>query len=209
MILLILLIFPWLNFLYHMVKYSCLFSKFDFYQIVNYNLTIVEKSTNGKNMNTTKKTKIVGSETYINNRTGEYEDFEVIRMEDTDFDFEKLWLGHLLAAIDEFSNQKMKILAHLLKKREKANNTVIATVSDLCQQTGISRPTIIETLKILEKNGVIRRKTGVIFINPSVVFRGSHSNRMRILLDYSRIETKETPQEHESEANVIPIQKAS
>ena len=88
----------------------------------------------------------------------------------------------------------MKILAHLLKKREKANNTVIATVSDLCQQTGISRPTIIETLKILEKNGVIRRKTGVIFINPSVVFRGSHSNRMRILLDYSRIETKETPQ---------------
>lgn len=158
---------------------------------------------------TTKKTKIVGTETYINNRTGEFEDFEVIRMEDTDFDFEKLWLGHLLAAIDEFSSQKMKILAHLLSRREKSNNVVIATIKDLCEQTGISKQTVVDTLKILEKNGVIRRKTGVIFINPSTVFRGSHSNRMRILLDYSRVETKEASQEDESEANVIPIQKAS
>lgn len=158
---------------------------------------------------TSKKTKIVGTETYINNRTGELEDFQVIRMEDTDFDFEKLWLAHLLSAIDEFSNQKMKILSHLLKKRERSNNVVIATIQDLCTQTGASKQTVVDTLKLLEKNGVIRRKTGVIFINPSIVFRGSHSNRMRVLLDYRRVEGQEDTQEHNDKDNVVALNKAS
>lgn len=160
-------------------------------------------------MSTSKKTKVVGTETYINNRTGEYEDFQVIRMEDTDFDFEKLWLGHLLSAIDEFSNQKMKILTHLLKKRERSNNVVIATIQNICDQTGISKQTVVDTLKVLEKNEVIRRKTGVIFINPSIIFRGSHANRMRVLLDYSRVDELEAPKESEDVGNVISIQKAS
>ena len=138
--------------------------------------------------NTTKLTKIVGTETYINNRTGELEDFQVLRMEDTDFDFDKIWLAHILSAIDSLSNQKMRLLSHLLKTRERSNNAVIATIRELHNQTGISLQVITDTLKILEENKIIKRKTGVIFVSPDVVFRGTHSNRMRVLLDYRRID---------------------
>ena len=159
--------------------------------------------------NTTKKTKIVGTETYINNRTGELEDFQVLRMEDTDFDFDKIWLAHILSAVDTFSNQKMKLLSYLLKKRERSNNAIITTLKKLEADTGISYKTIVETLKILEVNKIIKRQTGVIFVNPDVVFRGSHANRMRVLLDYRRVDELEPSKDSEDVGNVISIQKAS
>jgi DNA-binding Lrp family transcriptional regulator len=136
---------------------------------------------------TTKKTKVIGTQEYLNTTTGELEEMQIIRMEDKDFDFEKIWLGQILAAIDEISNQKMRLLTHLLKIREKSNNAVIRTIRELQKETGVSKETICRTLMILEKNKIIRRKTGVIFISPDVIFKGSYHNRMRIVFEYQKI----------------------
>jgi DNA-binding transcriptional regulator YhcF (GntR family) len=138
---------------------------------------------------TSKKTKIVGTESYINAATGVIEDFQVVRIEDSDFNFDKFWVSQLLTAIDEFGSQKIKLLMYLIQNRERSNNAVIKTVRELEAATGISKDTISKTLKILETHGIVKRKTGVIFISPQVVFRGSHSNRRRILLEYSKAET--------------------
>jgi DNA-binding transcriptional ArsR family regulator len=138
---------------------------------------------------TTKKTQIVGTETYVNHATGEFQEFNVIRIEDADFDFDKFWVGQLLTAIDEFGSQKTKLLLYLIKNRERSNNAIIKTVRELAAATGISKDTISATLKILEAHGIVKRKTGVIFLSPSVVFRGSHASRRRILLDYSKAES--------------------
>ncbi len=62
-----------------------------------------------------KKTKIVGTEQYINAATGSIEDFQVIRIEDADFNFDKFWVGQLLTAIDEFGSQKTKLLLYLIQ----------------------------------------------------------------------------------------------
>jgi DNA-binding transcriptional regulator YhcF (GntR family) len=136
-----------------------------------------------------KKTKIVGTEQYINAATGTIEDFQVIRIEDADFNFDKFWVSQLLTAIDEFGNQKIKLLMYLIQNRERSNNAIIKTVRELEAATGISKDTISKTLKILERHGIVKRKTGVIFVSPSVVFRGSHSNRRRILIEYSKAES--------------------
>ncbi len=138
---------------------------------------------------TTKKTKIIGIEQYINSATGNVEDFQVIRIEDADFNFDKFWVGQLLTAIDEFGSQKIKLLMYLIQNRERSNNAIIKTVRELEAATGISKDTISKTLKILETHGIVKRKTGVIFVSPSVVFRGSHSNRRRILIEYSKAES--------------------
>lgn len=137
---------------------------------------------------TSKKTKIIGTEQYINANTGTVEDFNVIRIEDADFNFDKFWVSQLLTAIDEFGNQKIKLLLYLIQNRERSNNAIIKTVRELAADTGISKDTISATLKILEEHGIVKRKTGVIFISPSVVFRGTHNNRRRILLEYSKAE---------------------
>ena len=147
--------------------------------------------------NTTKKTKVVGTQEYLNTTTGELEEMQIIRLEDKDFDFEKIWLGQILSAIDEISNQKMRLLTHLLRIREKSNNAIIRTVRELEQETGVSKDTISRTLVVLEKNKIIRRKTGVIFINPDVVFKGSYNNRMRILFEYQKV-GKDQPQPEEN-----------
>jgi DNA-binding Lrp family transcriptional regulator len=138
---------------------------------------------------TTKKTQIVGTESYINHATGELEEFNVIRIEDADFNFDKFWVGQLLTAIDEFGNQKIKLLLHLIQNRERSNNAILKTVRELAEDTGISKDTISQTLKILEAHGIIKRKTGVIFLSPSLVFRGSHANRRRIMIEYSQAES--------------------
>jgi DNA-binding transcriptional regulator YhcF (GntR family) len=145
---------------------------------------------------TTKKTKIIGTEQYMNVSTGTVEDFQVVRVEDADFNFDKFWVSQLLTAIDEFGNQKIKLLMYLIQKRERSNNAVIKTVRELAEETGISKDTISATLKILEAHGIIKRKTGVIFISPNVVYRGTHNNRRRILFEYTK-----------TESNVIPIER--
>jgi DNA-binding transcriptional regulator YhcF (GntR family) len=138
--------------------------------------------------NTTKKITVIGTEQYINAATGLIEDFNVIKSQDSDFDFDKLWTAQILLACDEFGNQKLKLLMHLIKIRERANNTVIRTIVELANETDMNKNTVLITLKLLEKHKIITRKSGVVFISPNVIFRGSHSNRMRVLIDYQNVE---------------------
>ena len=55
---------------------------------------------------TRKKVKVVGTETYINQKTGELQEMQVIDIEERDANFHKLWLGHILQSIDLIGNQK-------------------------------------------------------------------------------------------------------
>jgi predicted transcriptional regulator len=154
--------------------------------------------------NTTKKISVIGTETYINQSTGEIEEFNVIKSEDSDFDFDKLWTAQILLAIDEFGNQKTKLLMHLIKIRERSNNAVIRTIMELAEETGMNKNTVSATLKILQKHKIISRKTGVIFISPEVVYRGSHSNRMRVLIDYRNVQRTGSDEETQKQLNPAP-----
>jgi DNA-binding transcriptional regulator YhcF (GntR family) len=160
--------------------------------------------------NATKKMKIIGTESYMNRRTGEFEDFNVVRVEDADFNFDKFWVSQILTAIDEFGNQKVKLLLFLIQNRERSNNVVIKTIRELEKLTGISKDTISKTLKILEQNGIIKRKTGVIFLSPNVVFKGTHLNRRRILLEYNKVENVVSiDREEEEETATQEVKKAA
>ena len=45
---------------------------------------------------TRKRVKVVGTETYIKQDTGELREMQVIDIEERDANFHKLWLGHIL-----------------------------------------------------------------------------------------------------------------
>jgi DNA-binding Lrp family transcriptional regulator len=154
---------------------------------------------------TTKKTKVVGTTEYINTSTGEIEEMQIIRLEDKDFNFEKIWLAQILSAIDEISNQKMRLLTHLLKIRERSNNAVIRTIREITKETGISHATVANTLKVLEQHGIIKRKVGVIFISPDVIFKGGYNNRMRIMFEYQKI----GKEERQPDENIIEFPNGS
>ena len=56
---------------------------------------------------TSKKQKLVGTQTYIDSSTGEAIPMIITSIEDRDFNFHKVWLEHLIMSLDEITNRKI------------------------------------------------------------------------------------------------------
>lgn len=139
---------------------------------------------------TRRKVKVIGIEEYINVRTGEVEKFQVIRINDRDANFEKLWISHVLEAIQVIGNAKVKVLLEIIRRRTR-DNMVVATYDDIATWAGVSRRTVIETVNALIQHNILKRRKGidgVLYVNPDVIFKGGTTDRMRVLLDYSSLE---------------------
>ncbi len=151
------------------------------------------------NQSTSKKIRVIGTKQFVDCETGEIKEMNVISQEDQDFNFEKFWISQIMFAIDEFGSKKLQLLMHLLKTRDKGNNTVLKTVREIAAETGISKETVNATLQILETNKIIRRKIGVIFINPDVIFKGGHNKRMNVLIQYREVSQNEQSEQDEAQ----------
>jgi len=142
---------------------------------------------------TTKKLKRVnleGNRTLIDPNTGERFEVGHVAIAEVDANFSKIWVANLLFAIEEFSSAAMDILFWLVRETEltKGTNTIIMTIREVAKATNKSTQTVHRVLKILERNDVIRRKTGVIIVNPEVVYKGTHQGRMNVLMSYKSVE---------------------
>ena len=63
---------------------------------------------------TRKVVKVIGTQEYINKDTGQVEEMQVMRIEERDANFHKLWLGHILQTIDLIGNQKTRLAFWIL-----------------------------------------------------------------------------------------------
>lgn len=150
----------------------------------------LKKQQKSKKSTSTKLTK-VGKIDYINSETGELETFNVIEERDQDFNFQKIWLAHLLESLDIIGNKKIKVLNYLLKNKD-SENRIIATQRAIAKNAEVSLPVVNETIKaLIAINAVKQIQQGVLMLNPEIVFQGQHQKRMNILLKYSKIETLE------------------
>jgi DNA-binding Lrp family transcriptional regulator len=140
-----------------------------------------------------------GSKKFADVETGEIIDVQTIYQEASDTNFEKIWLAHILTGLDELGNKKIRILSYLFKNRIISHNIVPKTLQEIATETGISYPTVSETIHILERNGLITRKTGIIYLAPSMIFKGSHDNRMRILFEFRQIAAERNAPDQQEE----------
>jgi len=139
---------------------------------------------------TTKKLKVVSHQQYINKNTGEVEDFNVIKMESRDFNFDKIWIAHILDSLEAIGNQKIKVMLHLLKIKNR-DNLVVITQRKLSEETNVSINVITDTIKLLVNSDFIQKvQNGVYRINPDHLFKGNQKNRMNILLEYTKTNEK-------------------
>lgn len=138
-------------------------------------------------MTTSRKIKTVGTETYVNVNTGELHEMNVVEVEDRDANFMKLWVSSILSAIDELSNQRMKIVFWLVNEAGKSRNVITKTTRELAEEIGVSRTTVVNTLQILESHDILRRKVGVIFMSPDVVYKGTRGGRLEVLTRYNKL----------------------
>ncbi|MEY0026194.1 replication/maintenance protein RepL [Providencia rettgeri] len=136
---------------------------------------------------TTKKTKVVGTQSYVNQTTGEVVDMNVVETTSSDFNFEKIWLSHLLQALDCLGSKKVKVVSWLLENKDH-KNVIIATQRKIATESDTSLKTVAEVMKVLLAADVIRmEQQGVYLLNPEVIFKGDKSKRMNVLIKYNKL----------------------
>lgn len=137
-----------------------------------------------KHMKTRKKVKVVGTEKYIKQETGEIAEMQVIEIEERDANFHKLWLGHILQSIDLIGNQKTKLAFWILEHLDSENQLVM-TQRRIAEKSGISLDTVRLTMKaLMESNFLVKINSGAYRVNPDVMFRGGKDKRLNILMQY-------------------------
>lgn len=162
-----------------------------------------QKRRKNKSKNTSTKMTKIGTQQFVNKDTGEVETFNIIEEHDQDFNFEKIWLGHLLESLEVLGNAKIKVLNHLLAIKN-SDNQIIATQRQLANDVGVSVPVVNETIKkLVQANAIVQVTNGVLMLNPEVIFKGKHEKRMNILLRYSKSKTIEGECEEKEEIKEI------
>lgn len=144
-------------------------------------------------MQTTKKQKFVGYKTLVDPETGESYPMQMNVLEERDFNFHKVWMQHLVNSLDAISNQKLRLAFWIIDNLDKENQ-LIMTQRAIAEASGMSYQTVNRTLKALceapEGSPAFLQKmnSGAYRVNPEVLFKGSHSNRMGICYEYREVD---------------------
>lgn len=134
---------------------------------------------------TSKKVKVVGTQQYINATDGTVEDFQVMSIEDRDFNFHKVWLEHIISSLDLIGNQKTRLAFWIIDNLDKENKLTM-TYRQIAEKSGISLDTVRVTMKsLMDSNFLERINQGAYRVNPDVVFKGTRSGRLNVLYQYN------------------------
>lgn len=133
---------------------------------------------------TRKKVKVIGTETYLNQSTGEIKEMQVIDIEERDANFHKLWLGHILQAVDLIGNQKTRLAFWILDNLDSENKLTL-TYRQIVEKSHFSYETVARTMRaLIDANFLVQINRGAYRVNPDVLFKGGKNARMNVLLQY-------------------------
>lgn len=139
---------------------------------------------------TRKKTKFIGTRNLIDENTGEVIQVQEVSIEERDANFHKIWLYHIVHALDMIGNQKVKVLSYILENLNR-DNQIIMTQRKISENCGISYPIVSATIKGLKEADFLTMiNSGAYQINPEAIFKGGSGERMRILFDYQNIKSE-------------------
>lgn len=155
--------------------------------------------------------KLSGTQKYMDRNTGETFDAKVVNLKQEDADFQKIWVAQILAAAEELSSSRLKLVMYLVAESSKNQNMIEVTIRDLASRLSMSATTVTKTLRTLEKKNIITRRPGFIFVNPDIVYKGAYHKRMNILLRYERtklpLTAEQEQQSLEDEIDALDRQK--
>ena len=137
-------------------------------------------------MITSKKQKFVGYKTLIDPETGESYPMQMNVIEERDFNFHKVWLQHLVNSLDGISNQRLRLAFWIIDNLDYENKLVM-TQRAIAEKSGMSLNTVTKTMKALQEGTpsfLVKINSGAYRVNPEVIWKGSHSNRMGICYEY-------------------------
>jgi DNA-binding transcriptional regulator YhcF (GntR family) len=134
---------------------------------------------------TVPKRTLSGYEDLVNPKTGEIFPVQMYEVEDVDFDFRKVWVQNLIAGLNRLSTQSLKFAFWLVRAAD-SDNKICFTQRQMTEKSGISLKTISRTLGILQESNFLKRiNISNYQINPDIIYKGKHENRMGVCYRYN------------------------
>ncbi|KWU89717.1 Replication and maintenance protein [Salmonella enterica subsp. enterica serovar Kentucky] len=124
-----------------------------------------------------------GKETKINRETGVVLEVDKIYRQQVQGNFVKAYIKGLVMMLDVVGGSKLKVVNYLLDNLRLSDNKLIATTREIADNTKTSPTTVTDTLKTLENGNVIKRRTGVIMLNPEILLRGDDNKHKQEQVD--------------------------
>jgi predicted transcriptional regulator len=129
----------------------------------------------------------MGSKELVDPQTGEIIPCEIISQDvQGRRNFYIMYMSNMMKLFDIFGGQKYKLLEFIIDNMDSEQKLVM-TIKEISQKSHISRQTVIDTLRILEQNNLIVRKTGCIMLNPKLFNNKSTSGEQSLLIKYNQI----------------------
>lgn len=136
-----------------------------------------------------------GKHILIDTDTGEEIEVDKIYRRQTQGNFVKAYIKGLVMMLDVVGGSKLKVVNYLLENLRLSDNKLIATTREIAKEIKVSPTTVTETLKTLEKGNIIKRRTGVIMLNPQILVRGDDNKHRHMLIEFEEF-NREDEQEH-------------
>lgn len=131
------------------------------------------------------------NDTWINERTGEKVTGPMNIRKVSRENFEILYASALYDLHNAFGNKKLKVLDVILQNRNSDNITIM-TQERLAEIAKVSKPTVVEALKILEERGAIKKKNGVIFVNPLLMNHSSAEKEKWLIIKFEEFDNTQS-----------------
>ena len=136
------------------------------------------------------KDEIVGTQTWVNQETGEVREVLVInRSQLGDFGFHKVWVEDLGRVIGVLGGSKNKVFAYLLSNINPISNQFGGTIREVAEILNIDTVTVQKTFSILVREQFMRRvRAGTYQVNSGVLVKGTHEKRIGLMVTYGKLE---------------------
>ena len=144
-----------------------------------------------KEQQTSKKIKFVGTEQFVNVSTGKIEEFQVIKVENRDFNFTKVWMKNFITTLGLIGNKKMKVCFWIVDNLD-TENKLVYTQRQIAEKANVALDTVIKTMYVLQNSKFLKKQnSGCYIINPNILFKGTRNNRLNTLTVFQATNGKE------------------
>lgn len=101
------------------------------------------------------------------------------------------YLSAMISLIDKLGTKKMQVVKYILNNMSKSENTLIITTQELAEKSGVSKPVVLETLRLLEEANLIRRRVGAIILSAQLIHRGNENKERYLMTKFKEFNENE------------------
>ncbi len=123
--------------------------------------------------------------------------------------FEIVYTTKLFGILDKLGNKKIQVLSYLLDHKDETNQLNM-TNTEIANNIGVARKTVIETMKVLESADLLHRKGTVVMLSANFMVKGNRIREAYLMQKFEELSPKEEefedaiPLEVEEQLSITP-----